>query len=203
MSHNNYKGVEIRLRARTPRRLGRRATSEGAGMRLTPEREREIRTQDAFDMGDKHWTTGEPKPLAYEQCRKDRHALLEEIDALRESLNDSGYYNPCYCPNHATKEIAAEEAASPTCIRCLRALTTWQPMESAPKDGTTRIDLWAKAWLPAFDRFEYRRFTDCLWMKGDSTRNVSPYWLNLDKQWCPVLWTVPALPAPPTTTEGK
>lgn len=71
--------------------------------------------------------------------------------------------------------------------------TGWQPIETAPKDGT-RLDLWAKAWLPAFDRFEYRRFADCVWMRGGD--NHKPYWLNLDKEWCATHWQ--PLPAPPT-----
>jgi hypothetical protein len=70
----------------------------------------------------------------------------------------------------------------------------WQPIASAPKDGTY-IDIWAKAWLPAFDRFEFKRFADCTWMKGDSMCNRPPYWLNLDKDWHPTHWM--PLPDPP------
>jgi hypothetical protein len=66
-------------------------------------------------------------------------------------------------------------------------MSQWMPIETAPKDGT-RIDLWAKAWLPAFDRFEFRRFADCVWMTGDSMINRPPYWLNLDKEWYPTHW---------------
>jgi hypothetical protein len=74
----------------------------------------------------------------------------------------------------------------------------WQPIETAPKDGT-RVDLCAKAWLPAFDRFESRRFPDCVWMKGDPMCNRSPYWLNLDKDWYPTHWIpLPALPPEPS-----
>jgi len=75
-----------------------------------------------------------------------------------------------------------------------RPETGWQPIATAPKDGT-HIDLWAKAWSPAFDKFFYQRFPDCVWMAGDSMCNRAPYWLNLDKDWCPTHWQ--PLPSPP------
>ena len=70
----------------------------------------------------------------------------------------------------------------------------WQPIETALKDGT-KIDLWAKAWLPAFDRFEFRRFADCWWWEGDSMSNRSPQWMELSRDWHPTHWM--PLPAPP------
>ena len=73
-------------------------------------------------------------------------------------------------------------------------MSEWQPITSAPKDGTY-VDLWAKAWLPAFDRFESKRFADCTWMKGDDMCNRPPYWLNLDKGWYPTHWRL--RPDPP------
>ena len=73
--------------------------------------------------------------------------------------------------------------------------TTWQPIETVPKDGT-RIDLWAKSWLPAFDRFEFRRFADCYWSKGDTMCNVKAAWAGLDREWHPTHWM--PLPSPPT-----
>lgn len=72
---------------------------------------------------------------------------------------------------------------------------TWQPIETAPKDGT-RLDLWAKSWLPAFDRFEFRRFADCYWSKGDTMCNVKAAWTGLDREWHPTHWR--HLPSPPT-----
>lgn len=72
--------------------------------------------------------------------------------------------------------------------------SAWQTMESAPKDGS-RIDVWAKAWLPAFDRFEYRRFADAYWWKGDSMGNSGPQWMNVDKDWSAQFWM--PLPSPP------
>ena len=63
----------------------------------------------------------------------------------------------------------------------------WRPMGTAPKDGT-HIDLWAKTWLSASDRFESQRFPRCCWMPGDSMCNRSPYWLSLDTGWYPTHW---------------
>lgn len=68
-----------------------------------------------------------------------------------------------------------------------RQASAWQTIESAPKDGT-KVDLWAKTWAPAFDRFEYRRFADCWWWKGDSLGNSSPQWMELSKDWRPTHW---------------
>lgn len=75
----------------------------------------------------------------------------------------------------------------------------WQPIETAPKDRT-RIDIWAKTWLPTFDRFGYRRFADCTWMDGDSMCNRPAYWLHLDKEWCPTHWR--HIPAPPPSPQA-
>lgn len=41
-------------------------------------------------------------------------------------------------------------------------MTGWQPIESAPKDGTV-VDLWAKRWRAQTDDFEFARFTGLLW----------------------------------------
>jgi hypothetical protein len=69
----------------------------------------------------------------------------------------------------------------------------WQAIESAPKEG--RFDVWAKAWLPAFDRFEYRRFTDCYWRKADSMGSWEAGIVGLDKDWRATHW-MPLPPAP-------
>lgn len=71
----------------------------------------------------------------------------------------------------------------------------WQDIATAPKDGS-RIDVWAKAFLPAFDRFEHRRFADVYWWKGDTMGNSGPQWMNVDKDWCATHWM--PLPAPPS-----
>lgn len=75
-------------------------------------------------------------------------------------------------------------------------MSEWQPIETAPKDGT-RIDLWIKWWRYDTDTFVGRRHTDCLW-------SIS------DKKWCsahPLTagkvthWI--AIPAPPTAPSGS
>jgi hypothetical protein len=101
---------------------------------------------------------------------------------------------PCECLTANTDVLSpAPPASSPP-----ERSEGWQPIETAPKDGT-RVDLCAKSWLPAFDRFESKRFPDCVWMKGDPMCNRSPYWLNLAKDWHPTHWMpLPALPPEPS-----
>lgn len=70
----------------------------------------------------------------------------------------------------------------------------WQPIETAPKDGT-RVDLWAKFWRAHSDGFLWKRCADCSWMKGDSMTNRSAYWMGLDNGWYPTHWM--PLPEPP------
>jgi hypothetical protein len=70
----------------------------------------------------------------------------------------------------------------------------WQPIDTAPKDGT-RIDIWAKTWLSYNDTFIHKRFPDCCWSKGDSECNRPPAWNNLNTEWHPTHWM--PLPDPP------
>ncbi len=70
----------------------------------------------------------------------------------------------------------------------------WQPIETAPKDGS-RFDVWAKGWLPAFDRFEYRRFADCYWRDADSMGSWRAGIVGVDRDWHPTHWM--PLPNPP------
>lgn len=71
----------------------------------------------------------------------------------------------------------------------------WQPIETAPKDGT-RVDLCAKSWLPAFDRFESQRFANCYWWAGDSMTNNSAKWIELPRDWHATHWMpLPSLPS--------
>lgn len=72
----------------------------------------------------------------------------------------------------------------------------WQPIETAPKDGT-KVDIVAKVWLPAFDRFEYERFPDCWWTAGDSMVNRRAHWMNVSDGWRPTHW----MPRPPLPQE--
>lgn len=73
-------------------------------------------------------------------------------------------------------------------------MTTWQPIETAPKDGT-RVDLWVKCWRPYDDLFSVMRCTDCYWTKGDSMSNNGPHWVRLESGWRPTHWMLP--PDPP------
>lgn len=82
-------------------------------------------------------------------------------------------------------------------------MSNWQPIETAPKDGTY-IDICAKAWLPAFDRFEMRRFSDCYWYRGDTMCPSRPHWAwshgDWPREWRPTHWTpLPELPDPPVS----
>lgn len=79
-------------------------------------------------------------------------------------------------------------------------MSAWQPIETAPKDGTN-IDLWAKQWRVQDDGFNYRRFRTCYWTKGDSMTNRSAYWMHLDSGWRPTHWM--PLPAPPRITDAQ
>lgn len=76
----------------------------------------------------------------------------------------------------------------------------WQPLETAPKDGT-RIDIWAKAWLSTFDKFTYQRFTNCYWWNGDGL-NHKGKWMNLHDNWYPTHW-MPIPDGPGGAVAGK
>lgn len=59
----------------------------------------------------------------------------------------------------------------------------WQPIETAPKDGTV-VDLWGKIWRPDADDFVGQRFTEYRWAKaryiygaiGADTKNLGAGW---------------------------
>lgn len=70
----------------------------------------------------------------------------------------------------------------------------WQSIGTAPKDGT-KVDLWAKRWVPYNDSFIYARATDCYWSGGDSMMNQHSGWVGIDKDWHPTHWR--PLPDPP------
>ena len=69
-----------------------------------------------------------------------------------------------------------------------RAMTEWQPIETAPKDDTV-VDLWAKRWDPETDSFHGERFPNCSWKK---TIN---YWKGLSPTYRATHWM--PLPEPP------
>jgi hypothetical protein len=66
-------------------------------------------------------------------------------------------------------------------------MSEWQPIETAPKDGTN-IDLWAKRWRSDNDGFFYRRFPECYWSNGDSMTNRHANWVHLEEGWYPTHW---------------
>jgi hypothetical protein len=71
----------------------------------------------------------------------------------------------------------------------------WQPIDTAPKDGT-RVDLWAKMWQVYNDEFTGKRFADCYWTNGDSMSGRHAHWRELDPSWRPTHWM--PLPEPPS-----
>ncbi len=73
------------------------------------------------------------------------------------------------------------------------SMTDWQPIETAPKDGT-RIDLWAETVFPGYNG---KRFINCRWGKNPGPFEDSK-WLNLPHNplnWAPTHWML--LPEPP------
>lgn len=140
-----------------------------------------------------HWAT--PLQLLKE-CRdalaalQAREPAQEESDGvMRPPVKKVMMQRPVVTPVRATPRPIREEAREPA--------SAWQPMATAPKEG--QIDLWAKRWLPAFDRFGYQRFADCSWRAGDSMTNRAPYWLGLGKGWFPTHWM--PKPSPPSSQE--
>lgn len=71
-------------------------------------------------------------------------------------------------------------------------MNEWQPIETAVRKdsgNTIAIDLWAKRWVSEKDDFEFRRFTDCVWMPASNR------WGGLDHNWRATHWM--PLPEPP------
>lgn len=63
----------------------------------------------------------------------------------------------------------------------------WQPIETAPKDSITRIDIVVKYWDSARDVFFFRRVTNTFWSDGR--------WLMTDDDCKPTHWMpIPELP---------
>lgn len=79
-------------------------------------------------------------------------------------------------------------------------MTSWEPIYTAPKDGT-RVDLWVKHWRHWDDGFDTMRCPNCYWNDGDSMANRAPYWVNLESGWRPTHWM--PLPSPPPASEPQ
>lgn len=87
----------------------------------------------------------------------------------------------------------------PASVAPLGERAGWRDIATAPKDGT-HVDIWAKCWLPAFDKFEHRRFADCWWMK-DGEFGSKAHWVDLDTNWHPTHWM--PLPDPPAALTDR
>jgi len=58
-----------------------------------------------------------------------------------------------------------------------------------------RIDILAKVWIKDDDKFEYRRFTDCSWIRDRDLDHKGGRWANVDDGWLAVAWMpVPMIP---------
>lgn len=81
-------------------------------------------------------------------------------------------------------------------------MSEWQPIGTAAKYKAGRynpeivkIDILAKVWLRATDKFEYRRFTDCYWRDADTFGSSKEGWPGVDEEYLPVAWIpIPTIP---------
>jgi hypothetical protein len=69
----------------------------------------------------------------------------------------------------ATKRIRQKEVAMPA---------MWQPIETAPKDGTL-VDLWYIWWVASLDGFDGRRLTNGYWSKANDEVG---HWATREKE---------------------
>jgi hypothetical protein len=64
---------------------------------------------------------------------------------------------------------------------------SWQPISTAPKDGT-KIDIMAKLWRPQCDDFVFDRFPSCYWRKQSTMMDPAPHWANFNNSYHAVAW---------------
>jgi len=116
---------------------------------------------------------------------------LELIEFINEQAEDEGLW------------FIAQTAAEDYLQRKLRELHAavenhtcsdgWLPIESAPKDGKTHVDLWAKSPYE-----ESKRFSDCMWLKCFSYSDNNYFrWVGLPEnllEWKPTHWRPTPLP---------
>lgn len=78
-----------------------------------------------------------------------------------------------------------------------REKAEWQPIETAPKDGT-KVDLWA--FWP--EGSESKRSTDCYWVSGDKEWSFGR-WSESSYVHRPVITHWRPLPAPPALSQEE
>lgn len=78
-------------------------------------------------------------------------------------------------------EFAAFVAAAPRLLRLLLAERAWQPIETAPKDGTAIIgfDAARESSQPALNGVEFMRWVDGVWRDPETWTCHPTHWMPL------------------------
>lgn len=99
----------------------------------------------------------------------ERNKFLEQIDSYLQGANEHSFEQRC-------DELEAE-------VERLRKARDWQPIETAPRDGTDVLCISGEYMFVAW--IDSRGY----WNSGDDSRFVPDYWMHL--------------PRPPAAKEGK